>query len=112
MSKVEIPSATSMAELAAEKQLVFERSVMEGPGFRKLIQKIEDAALNGRSSISVEVENFEHRRFLNIMVKNLNLAGYSCKFEGPNFPFKLFTHLTVSWGSNGKLKEELEEDEN
>ncbi|MFD1203557.1 hypothetical protein ACFQ38_00200 [Sporosarcina contaminans] len=98
MLKFDIPSAASMADLAKQKEQEFETAVMEGPVFRDIMQRIENAALEGKTAISVTVQDFEHRQALNVISKYLTAAGYVHKHEDKSSPFNLIPEVSISWG--------------
>lgn len=93
--KTEIPTADYMKKLATKNKYEFELSVMEGPVFKDVMQKIENAALKGKSQISVNVS--ENRKELEVIRKYLEEAGYACRFKGPpTFP-NLSLNFEIDW---------------
>ena len=104
MLKVDIPSATSMAELAEQKKQVFETNVLNGVVFGELKQRIETAALEGRTSINIMLLDHEHRQSMKVISKYLIAAGYEYKPVENHFPFNLIPEIRISWDTDRKLE--------
>lgn len=96
--KFDIPSATSMADLAEQKKRDFETAVMKGPVYRDILQRIESAAIEGRTAITVIVQDLEHRQAINVVSKYLREAGYEVSKVYKTFPFNLISEIKISWG--------------
>lgn len=104
MLKVNIPSATSMADLAEQKKQKFEEAVMGGPVFRELLQRIETAALGGRTEITIALKDHEHSQDMKVIKKYLEAAGYRYETVKSGFPLNLIPAVTISWDAESQLE--------
>ncbi|MEK4715370.1 hypothetical protein [Sporosarcina sp. FSL K6-5500] len=98
----QIMKASDIKELTDLGKLEFEKNVLEGPLFKKVVTSIEEAALNGHSGWSIDNVPFEDIRGLKIIQTALQEAGYECEINMNNefnfFGMKLTTRqFKVSW---------------
>ncbi|MEK4715263.1 hypothetical protein [Sporosarcina sp. FSL K6-5500] len=98
----QIMKASDTKELSNLGQMEFEKNVLEGPMFKNVVTSIEEAALNGYSSWSINNVPFEDIRGLKIIQTALQAEGYECEINMNNefnfFGMKLTTRqFKVSW---------------
>lgn len=77
---VKLMTATEAAELSLNRRQAFEKEVLEGPAFKAVVMKIEDAAQAGEHSIRIKFtkEDSEKYKFID---KVLKAAGYTTKLN-------------------------------
>ncbi|MCJ8008091.1 hypothetical protein ACFFF5_17940 [Lederbergia wuyishanensis] len=78
---VKIQTPNEMMELSEEGKKKFEKEVLEGPLFKKVLQSIEDSALKGYTGYRRKIHSQDEVRSLKVIQKYLQAAGYKCEFE-------------------------------
>lgn len=91
---MKIMPAKDLAVVSKENYKLFEKLSLEGGCFRRLVNLIEEAALNGRDSVQFELIKGEDVRILPVFKKSLEEAGYKVKSGLFNASF-----LFIEWGS-------------
>lgn len=75
---MEIININDLKELTELGKAEFEKSVLEGPMFKNIVRSIEDAALEGYTEWSRNIESDESLRELEVVQSALIAAGYEC----------------------------------
>ncbi|AVK84424.1 hypothetical protein C3943_13020 [Lysinibacillus sp. B2A1] len=77
----QIPTADHLRQVANQGYITYRKSVLEGPLFKKILRKIEDAAIIGGTSWECLIESDEEYRTLKVIQAELQGHGYDCKFK-------------------------------
>ena len=93
----QIPTADHLRQVANQGYITYRKSVLEGPLFKKILRKIEDAAIIGGTSWECLIESDEEYRALKVIQTELSTYGYDCKFRGKNI-LQRPIYFVVSWG--------------
>ena len=76
----EIPTAEFLNSVSKEGLASYEREVLEGPTFKRIMKNIEDSALEGYTGWKQTLHG-EDIRALKVIRKELQTKGYYCEFE-------------------------------
>lgn len=87
---VVLQSAASIAEVAHANRQIFVKEVLEGSEFKSLVERIEEAALEGKSRCSFTGSSLHVD---DIFKEALEDAGYKVIQAGNVF----LRHLEISW---------------
>ncbi|AJK89667.1 MULTISPECIES: hypothetical protein [Lysinibacillus] len=98
----EIPTAEFLKQLSGDGQANYEKDVLNGPLFKKIIAKIEDSALDGYTGWRQSVDRHDDVRALKVIQKELQSKGFHCEFETENKQgllgaYKL-QYFSIKWG--------------
>lgn len=98
----EIPTAEFLKQLSGEGQVEYEKEVLNGPLFKKAINRIEDSALEGYTGWRKRLDGHDDIRALKVIQKELQSKGFYCEFKteekrGLLGPYKEH-YFHVKWG--------------
>lgn len=98
----EIPTAVFLKQMADEGLVSYEKEVLEGPLFKKIIIQIEDAALAGYAGRKNTLNGGDDIRALKVIQKELQSKGFYCEFEMEDVRGLMGTYkeqfFHVKWG--------------
>lgn len=77
----EIPTAEFLKQLSSEGQVNYEKDVLNGPLFKKIMTQIEDSALDGFTGWRQRIDSNDDIRALKVIQKELQSKGFYCEFE-------------------------------
>lgn len=95
-------NVSEIAKLAEQGKQQFEKAVLEGPEFKRLIHDIEENALVGKTGFRKTLKTDDEIRMYEVFVIALNQAGYK-SFIRPNKSYTVLnpshseTMFSVSW---------------
>ena len=100
---VQITKASELAKVAEDGKVKFEKTALESSSYKKLIQFIEDSALEGYTSCRNEINKDEYRTY-EVFLKYLQEAGYEVELKSIPITSILINQITgykyqlyVSW---------------
>lgn len=73
---VHLQTAEEMKQVSNENYNRFQKESLESSAFKRLVQVIEDAALNGHSRTIFKFQEGENALMMNVFQKALRNAGY------------------------------------
>ncbi|MEK5528486.1 hypothetical protein MKX79_03700 [Viridibacillus sp. FSL R5-0468] len=110
--KISIPTASELNAISVESRKNYEKSVLEGPLLRTIVQKLEDAALEGLTTWKRKIDSTDNVRALKVISNTLENRGFNCEFKPISNPglIQSYTeeYFIVEWyaikSSNGGAK--------
>ncbi|MFD4492993.1 hypothetical protein [Lysinibacillus fusiformis] len=98
----EIPTAEFLKQLSAEGQISYERDVLNGPLFKRIIAQVEESALAGFAGWKQIIQREDDIRALKVIQKEMQSKGFHCEFETENKQgllgaYKL-QYFNIKWG--------------
>lgn len=82
---MEIIKVDAMKELSELGKEEFEKNALEGSTFKRIMNNIELAALEGYTGWSRTLDASDDVRELEVIKKALTAAGYSCEFKSKQY---------------------------
>ncbi|MEX3621895.1 hypothetical protein [Viridibacillus arvi] len=80
-TKINIPSPKFLKELSEERFKNYEKEVLEGPLFKRIITNIEESALKGFKGWKQRLDSHDDFRALKVICKQLSDQGFYSDFE-------------------------------
>jgi hypothetical protein len=106
---IQIMQANDAAMLSESGKKQYEKTVLESPAFRALVDDIEGNAFDGRTSFRKSLKSDEEVRMFEVFVRVLKEAGYSSQIKYKTFGGILSASVKecvfyVSWESDDEQK--------
>lgn len=85
-----LQSAKDMKQLSSEKYEAFQKESVDSPAFKRLVETIEQAALNGHSRTIFKFQEEEELSMVGVFLNLLRNAGYKVEVM-------LGNKLSIKW---------------